>query len=80
MTHLTKENQMSAASPDGPPTPTRFITSSIRWLLAMAALLTALAEVLLILTGHTELVGPVAALGAAIVGGTAIKVTIQIRR
>ncbi|MFJ9406569.1 hypothetical protein [Streptomyces sp. NPDC101393] len=71
---------MSAASSDGPPTPTRFLASSIRWLLAMAALLTALAVVLLILTGHIELVGPVAGLGAAIVGGTAIKVTIQIRR
>ncbi|WP_330477122.1 hypothetical protein OG301_04295 [Streptomyces platensis] len=71
---------MSAASPDGPTRPNRFITSSIRWLLAMAALLTALAVVLLILTGQIELVGPVAGLGAAIVGGTAIKVTIQIRR
>ncbi|MFF2927143.1 hypothetical protein ACFVTP_32860 [Streptomyces celluloflavus] len=71
---------MSAASPNGHPERVARLRDSIRWLPALATALTALAVILLILTGNTGLVTPVAALGTAIAGGAAIKVTINIRR
>ncbi|MEU7183443.1 MULTISPECIES: hypothetical protein [Streptomyces] len=71
---------MSAASPDSRPKRITRLRNNVRWLPALAAALTALAVILLILTGNTGLVTPVAALGTAITGGTAGKVTINIRR
>lgn len=71
---------MSAASRDSRPGSTNPLATASRWLPALAGAITALAIVLLILTGHTELIGAVAALGVAITGGTAIKVNIHIRR
>ncbi len=52
----------------------------MRWAVALAGTLTALAIIVLIFTDHIAAVPPVAMFGAAITGGTAVKVNISIRR
>ncbi|MFJ3966082.1 hypothetical protein [Streptomyces sp. NPDC090036] len=52
-----------------------------QWLSGISALLSAAAVLMLIITGHTEHISPVAALGAAaLVGGTVITVRVNVVR
>jgi hypothetical protein len=50
------------------------------WIPATSGLLTSAAVLLLILTGHIEEVTPVAVLGAAVTGGTAITINVRVDR
>jgi hypothetical protein len=59
--------------------PVRAADRARRWAATLAGLLTATAVLLLIITGNTDAIAPVAALGVAVTGGTAIKINIHLR-
>lgn len=52
---------------------------ALRWIPPLSGLITSVTALLLFLTGNIEAITPVAALGAAVAGGTAIQVHIRIR-
>lgn len=50
-----------------------------RWVPAASGLITSITVLLLLLTGHADLITPVALFGAAVAGGSAVQIRIRIR-